>query len=268
MKVSKYLLTTLTVSLILAGCSGAGKVEDDINETSGEASEAGGPDEEVVPTQTVKEKLSHMEETDDETLNAIIGQAQDIESYQALLNLEGKLDDARPEALDADVRFREGKEDGPPSLHLKSGGEDRTFSKDGETFYYNGTDWVNISDSAGARSLYQVTYNNAVLSLADIRDQLDKEEDGNTVTYSYDGKSEKVFETFKQLFAENFGNISLSEIDNNLEIEVDSKEHTIKEIDYEAEGETETGPFELTADVEFRSFNSIDDIEIPEKVRN
>ncbi|HIW13494.1 MAG TPA: hypothetical protein H9891_10125 [Candidatus Salinicoccus stercoripullorum] len=268
MKVSKYLFATLTVSVILAGCSDTDEVEDDINETSGEASETSGPDEEVVPTQTVQEKLSNMEETDDETLDAVIGQSHDIESYQALLNLEGQIDDARPEALDADVRFREGEEDGPPSLHLKSGGEDRTFSKDGETFYYNGTDWVNISDSAGALSLYQVTYNNAVLSLADIRDQLEKEEDGNTVVYSYDGENEKVFETFKQLFTENFSNITLSEIDNSLEIEVDSAENTIKEIDYEAEGETETGPFELTGDVEFKSFNSIDNIEIPEKVRN
>ena len=107
-----------------------------------------------------------------------------------------------------------------------------------------------------------------MLSLADIRDQLEKEEDGNTVVYSYDGENEKVFETFKQLFTENFSNITLSEIDNSLEIEVDSAENTIKEIDYEAEGETETGPFELTGDVEFKSFNSIDNIEIPEKVRN
>lgn len=266
MKVSKYILVTLTASFIFAGCSEADEAEDHINETSGNAAKTSEMDEDA-PKQSAKEKLSNMEETDDEALNAVIARSKDIKSYQALLNLEGQVNDSRPEELSADVRFKEGDSDGPPSLHLKSEGEDRTFSKDGETFYYNGTDWVDISDSAGASHLYQVTYNNAVLSFAGIKDQLEKKDEGDTVVYSYDGESKKVFETFKQLFADNFGNLNIDGIDNTLKIVVDAKEHLIKDIDYEAQGDTEHGSFELTGEVEFKSFNSIGDIEIPEEAR-
>lgn len=265
MKVSKYILAALTASFIFAGCSEADEAGDNINETSGNtASEVDKYDDE----QSAKEKVSNIEATDDESLNAVIERSKDINSYQALLNLEGKANDSRPEVLEADVRFKEGEGGGPPALHLKSEGKDRTFSKNGETFYHNGTDWVDISDSAGARHLYQVTYNNAVLSFAGIKDQLEKEEDGDTIIYSYDGESKKVFETFKQLFADNFGNINISTIDNKLEIEVDAKENLIKEVDYEAHGNTDNGSFELTGDVEFKSFNNIGEIEIPEEARN
>lgn len=265
MKVSKYILATAITSFIFAGCSEADEVEDNINETSGNTTSEVDKDEDE---QSAKEKVSHIEETDDEALNAVVGHAKDIKSYQAILNLEGKVDNSRPEELNANVRFKEGEEGGPPSLHLKSGGEDRTFSKDGETFYHNGTDWVDISDSAGARHLYQVTYNHVVLSFAGVQDQLEKEKDGDTTVYRYDGESKKVFETFKQLFADNFGDINISTIDNSLEIVVNEKENLIKEIDYKANGNTENGPFKLTGDVEFDSFNSVGDIEIPKEARN
>lgn len=266
MKVSKYMLAILTASFILVGCSEVDEAESDINETSSDAPKTGEVDKDT-DNQSAKEKLADMEKNDDASLNAVVEHAKEVSSYEAFLDLEGQVDDSRPEMLEADVRFKEGEEGGPPSLHLKSEGKDRTFSKDGETFYHNGTDWVDISDSAGAGHLYQVTYNNAVLAFARIKDWLKKEKDGDTIIYTYEGESKEVFETFKQLFADNFGNINISTTDNSLKIEVDAKENVIEDIDYEAQGETGNGAFELAGTVEFKSFNSVGEIEIPEEAR-
>lgn len=266
MKVSKYLLAPLAAAFIFAGCSEADEVQDNINETSGNTTKTSEVEEDTAG-QSTKEKLANIDTTDDKALDAMIERSKNIGSYEALINLEGKIDNAHPEVLQADVRFKEGEAGGPPSLHLKSEGEDRTFSKDGETFYYNGTDWVDISESAGVEHLFQVTYHNVVLSFAGIKDKLEKEDNGDTIIYSYDGESTEVFQTFKQLFADDFANINISTIENSLEIEVDANENLIKDIDYQAEGKSENGSFELTGDVEFRSFNSIGEIEIPEEVR-
>ncbi|MFC3418904.1 hypothetical protein ACFOLA_05385 [Salinicoccus hispanicus] len=259
MKVPKYLLATLTATAILAGCQ-EDAPQDDIEETS---------DEEAVETtetatvETGGRQLSEIE-TDDASLSAILEQAETIESYEASLDLTAAVDGGQPETLEAEVRFKDGE---PPSLHLMSEGEDRTISKDGTTFYNNGTDWIDISDSVNVDQLYHVTYRNAILSFADIKNELESEESGDQVIYTLEGQSDEVFETFEELFAVEFGNIDTSEIENDLEIAVGKEDSLIQSINYDAQGEDTEGAYELSGEVEFTSFNDVDEIELPEAVQ-
>ncbi|WP_342387736.1 hypothetical protein [Salinicoccus bachuensis] len=253
MKVSKYLFATLTATAILAGCQEE-ETQDNIDETSEEATQE---------SRETERSLSDIE-TDDEALSAVVEKAGEIESYQAVLDLEAVVDGGAPEMLEADVRFKDGD---PPSLHLKSEGEDRTISKDGKTYYNNGTDWIDISDSVGAEQLYHVTYENAVLSFADIKDELESTEEDDQVIYTIDGESEEVFKTFETLFAVEFGAIDTSAIQNDVEIVVGKEDALIQSIDYDAEGEDAEGDYALSGDVEFTSFNDVGEIELPEAVK-
>lgn len=252
MKVSKYLFATLTATAIMAGCQE--ETEDNIDEPSEEATQE---------SRETERSLSDIE-TDDEALSAVVEKAGEIESYQAVLDLEAVVDGGAPEVLEADVRFKDGD---PPSLHLKSEGEDRTISKDGRTYYNNGTDWVDISDSVGAEQLYHVTYENAVHSFADIKDELESIEEDDQIIYTADGESEEVFRTFEELFAVDFGAIDTSAIHNDVEIVVGREDALIQSIDYDAEGEDAEGEYELSGDVEFTSFNDVGEIELPEAVQ-
>lgn len=256
MKVSKYLFATLTATAILAGCQEeeAQDNQNNIDETAEEATQE---------SQETERSLSDIE-TDDESLSEVVDEAEEIESYQAVLDLEAVVDGGAPEKLEADVRFKDGD---PPSLHLKSEGEDRTISKDGETYYNNGTEWIDISDSVGADQLYHVTYENAIHSFAEIKSELEAVEEDDTVVYSFEGENDDVFKTFEALFAVEFGAIDTSAIKNDVEIVVGKEDMLIQSIEYDAEGEDEEGEYELSGDVEFTSFNDVGEIELPEAVQ-
>lgn len=259
MKVPKYLLATLTATIILTGCQEGAPEED----TEGASDETAMETTETAAVETEDRQLSDVE-TDDESLSAILEQAERVESYEAVLDLTAVVDGGQPEMLEADVRFKDGE---PPSLHLMSEGEDRTISKDGTTFYNNGTDWIDISDSVNVDQLYHVTYRNAALSFADIKSELESEESGDELIYTLNGKSDAVFETFESLFAVEFGNIDTSRIENDVEIIIDKEDSFIRSMTYEAQGEDAEGTYELSGEVAFTSFNDIGDIELPEVVQ-
>lgn len=259
MNVPKYLLATVAATAILAGCQEDAQ-QGDIEETSGEAAQE---TTETATAETEDRQLSEIE-TDDASLSAILEQAETIESYQATLDLTAVVDGGQPEMLEAEVRF---KDEEPPSLHLMSEGEDRTISKDGTTFYNNGTDWIDISDSVNVDQLYHVTYRNAILSFADIKSELESEENGDQVIYTLEGQSNEVFETFEELFAVEFGNIDTSKVENDVEIVVGKDDSLIQSITYDARGEDAEGTYELSGEVEFTSFNDVGEIELPEAVQ-
>ncbi|WP_434121264.1 hypothetical protein [Salinicoccus roseus] len=256
MKVSRYLFATLTATAILAGCQEEETQDnqDNMDETAEEAAQE---------SQETERSLSDIE-TDDESLSEVLDKAEEIDSYQAVLDLEAVVDGGAPEKLAADVRFKDGE---PPSLHLKSEGEDRTISKDGETYYNNGTEWVDISDSVGADQLYHVTYKNAVRSFAEIKGELEAVEEDDAVIYSFEGENDDVFKTFESLFAVEFGAIDTSVIQNDVEIVVGKEDKLIRSIEYDAEGEDAEGEYELSGDVDFTSFNDVGEIELPEAVQ-
>ncbi|MBY8909383.1 hypothetical protein K6L05_06200 [Salinicoccus roseus] len=259
MKVSRYLFATLTATAILAGCQEE-ETQDNQNNIDETAEEA---TQESQETGATERSLSDIE-TDDESLSEVVAKAEEIDSYQAVLDLEAVVDGGAPEKLAADVRFKDGD---PPSLHLKSEGEDRTISKDGETYYNNGTEWVDISDSVGADQLYHVTYENAVHSFAEIKGELEAVEEDDAVIYSFEGENDDVFKTFESLFAVEFGGIDTSVIQNDVEIVVGKEDKLIRSIEYDAEGEDAEGEYELSGDVDFTSFNDVGEIELPEAVQ-
>ncbi|GAB3057828.1 hypothetical protein ACFOU0_03555 [Salinicoccus sesuvii] len=256
MKVPKYLLASLAVTAILAGCQG-GAPEDDAEMSSDESA----VETTETPTTEVEDRQLSEIETDDDSLAKILEQAEGIESYEAILDLTAAVDGGQPEKLEADVRFKDGD---PPALHLMAEGEDRTISKDGTTFYNNGTDWIDISDSINVSQLYHVTYKNAVLSFADIKSELELEETDDELIYTLQGKSDAVFETFEALFAVEFGNIDTSQLTNDVEIIVDKQDSLIRSMAYDAEGEDAEGTYELSGEVTFTSFNDIGEIALPE----
>ena len=115
MKVSRYLFATLTATAILAGCQEE-ETQDNQNNIDETAEEA---TQESQETGATERSLSDIE-TDDESLSEVVAKAEEIDSYQAVLDLEAVVDGGAPEKLAADVRFKDGD---PPSLHLKSEGD-------------------------------------------------------------------------------------------------------------------------------------------------
>ena len=74
----------------------------------------------------------------EEILNQVIDRAEDLESYEALIDLEGSVDGA-PYDLNAEAAIKDGD---PPDLLLKSNDEVRTVAKDGSTYIFTGDDCV------------------------------------------------------------------------------------------------------------------------------
>lgn len=268
MRVSKYLFVTLTASFIISGCQEAG--DDENIDESGTGSSEGTQSTEVTQEQTEEtadNSEEELQQTDDETLNKMIDKSEEIESYKSTVELQSTVDGGSRSELEADIKFKKGSEDNEPQFYLTSEGEDRTVSKEGQTFYHNGNDWVDISESASIEQLHLVKYQNVVSTFKDIKDELETEQNGDTIVYTYEGDSQEVFQTFQELFAAQFGTIDTSNVENSVEIEVDADNDLIQSIDYEATGEDAQGEYELTGDAEFNAFNSVEEIKLPESVR-
>ncbi|WP_020007296.1 hypothetical protein [Salinicoccus albus] len=272
MRVSKYLFVTLTASFIISGCQETGDDENTDESAAGSSDDTQSTEVTQEQTQEQPEEapdnsVEELQQTDDEALNRMIDKSEEIESYESTVVLQSSVDGGSRSELDADIKFRKGSENNEPQFHLASEGEDRTISKDGRTFYNNGSDWVDISESASIEQLHLVKYQNVVSTFADIKDELETEENGTTTVYTYEGNSQEVLQTFQELFAVQFGTIDTSNVENSVEIEVDSDMNLIQSIDYEATGKDAEGEYELSGDVEFTSFDSVEEIELPESVR-
>lgn len=263
MKFSKCLFAVPIAVALLAGCQ---QEEEKTDQKSGESG--------VVQEETTEGKQS-MESTEDATrtldgiesddsiIADLIEEAQSIESYQAKVDLEAEVDDEPSQTLDADVKYKEGT---PPSLHLKSGGEDRTISKDGKTYYNNGDDWVDISESIEIEQLFHVTYKNAVIAFSDIKGEMKQTEEENQLIYIFEGESTEIFDVFESFFAAEFSAIDTSNPKNEVEVVINKQTSRINSVRYEATGEDAEGRYELSGEVEFTSFNDIGTIQLPESV--
>src|SRR5699024_2425977 len=107
-------------------------------------------------------------------LDDITAAAADVESYKAELNMSASIDNMEPRELNAEVLYVNSS---PPELLLRSFGEDRMVSKDGQSYYNNGSSWVDISDSVDTSLLYKVTYDEAVASFKEIAPHMEKKEE-------------------------------------------------------------------------------------------
>src|SRR5699024_1488442 len=157
----KYVGLLIFIFSVLAACqNNTKKTEEAVEDTnSSEETALEKPQEDETETSDSKDDEEATEKTDDENLQAITAKIEEVKSYKAELNLTATLDDLNEENLDAEVDIVNGD---PPQIRLKSGGEERTVSRDGQTYFYNGTDWINVSESVDANLLYSVTYNQAV----------------------------------------------------------------------------------------------------------
>lgn len=276
MKVAMNLLTVLTLTAVLAACQDETEPEtiseEDI-ESAGENSDTNSNVDSNDEASTFEDSSEtrqedetaeddSIEKTDNDILNKVIDKSEEIDSYEAQVDLEAVIDDEPPAVLTAEVSFINGD---PPSLYLKSNGEARTISKDGNFYFYTGEEWVNATDSVSIDSLFFVTYENTVKSIADISDLLEVEEHDDTTTFTYEGTDEAVYHAFEDLFKVSFGTVNTAEVESNLSIEVDNENNLIRSIDYAANGDDAEGSFSLDGQTEFTTFNNVEEIEVPEE---
>ncbi len=198
----------------------------------------------------------------EEILNQVIDRAEDLESYEALIDLEGSVDGA-PYDLNAEAAIKDGD---PPDLLLKSNDEVRTVAKDGSTYIFTGDDWVETTESMNIESLFFVTYDSTLNSLAELSGHLSKEETDDSYLFTYEGSNQSVYQAFQSLLGFEFGALDTSGIYSDLTVEVDKEEHLVEYIDYEASGEDAEGEYSMNGDVEFTSFNEVEDIELPSEI--
>ncbi|SDL05696.1 DUF6612 family protein [Lacicoccus qingdaonensis] len=228
--------------------------EQDIDEEDNSEPET----EEAEPAEEKEEGTAENEEI----LNQVIDRSEDLESYEALIDLEGSVDGA-PYTLNAEAAIKDGD---PPDLLLKSNDEVRTVAKDGSTYIFTGDDWVETTESMNIESLFFVTYDSTLNSLAELSGQLTKEETDDSYLFTYEGSNQSVYKAFQSLLGFEFGALDTSEIYSDLEVEVDKEDHVVEYIAYEASGEDEQGEYSMNGDVEFTSFNEVEEIELPSEI--
>lgn len=230
----------------------ANEADENIDEPETETSED--------TNKSTKEDNLDQAEVEDKQLASIIDKSTEIESYKAELDIEASLDEIEEESLNAEADIINGE---PPQLRLKSGGEDRTISRDGQTYFYNGEDWVNVSDSVDANLLYSVTYGQAVGSLQSIFAYMTAEEEDGKIIYKYNGNDEEVYRNLEALVQVNFGQVTLETVESNIEYVVDEESMLLEEINFDVEGTDAEGSFTLEGETTFSHFNNIDEIELP-----
>ena len=276
MMTKKYMMIPLLLlSVFFAACQDdSGEAEKEVSEettedttaetseeTAEEQSEEQNIDEEE-NSETAAEETEVSTAENNEILNQVIDKSEDLESYEALIDLEGSVDGA-PYILNAEAAIKDGD---PPDLLLKSNDEVRTVAKDGSTYIFTGDEWVETTESMNIESLFFVTYESTLNSLSDLSGQLIKEETDDSYLFTYEGSNQSVYKAFQSLLGFEFGALDTSEIYSDLEVEVDKEDHVLKYIAYEASGEDDQGEYSMNGDVEFTSFNEVEDIELPSEI--
>ena len=236
---------------------------DETSEETAEESEVQNIDEEnSEPEAEEAEEKDESTAENNEIFNRVIDKSEDLESYEALIDLEGSVDGA-PYTLNAEAAIKDGD---PPDLLLKSNDEVRTVAKDGSTYIFTGDDWVETTESMNIESLFFVTYESTLNSLSELSGQLTKEETDDAYLFTYEGSNQSVYKAFQSLLGFEFGALDTSAIHSDLEVEVDKEDHLVEYIAYEASGEDEEGEYSMNGDVEFTSFNEVKDIELPSEI--
>lgn len=272
MMTKKYMMMPLLLlSVFFVACQNdSGETENEVTEETSEESTEETADETTEEQNIDDEENSEpaAEETEgstaenDEILNQVIDKSEDLESYEALIDLEGSVDGA-PYSLNAEAAIKDGD---PPDLLLKSNDEVRTVAKDGSTYIFTGEEWVETTESMNIESLFFVTYESTLNSLAELSGQLAKEETDDSYVLTYEGTNQSVYQIFQSLLGFEFGALDTSEIYSDLTVEVDKENHLLEYIAYEASGEDEEGEYSMNGDVEFTSFNEVEDIELPSEI--
>lgn len=201
------------------------------------------------------------ESPDDENLNKIVEQAEDIESYNAELNMSATLDDAEPRDLIAEVSFVDSE---PPELLLRTFGKDHMISADGKTYFNNEESWVDVSDSVDVDLLYSVTYDNAVASFSEIFNKMEVEESENHTIYMYEGNDADIYRTIQSLVQVRFGEMDIENVISKIKVSVNNETDLIEEISFDSDGTDTHGTFGIEGAATFASFNEVEDIELPE----
>lgn len=272
MMTKKYMMIPLLLlSVFFVACQNdSGETENEVTEETSEESTEETADETTEEQNIDDEENSEpaAEETEgstaenDEILNQVIDKSEDLESYEALIDLEGSVDGA-PYSLNAEAAIKDGD---PPDLLLKSNDEVRTVAKDGSTYIFTGEEWVETTESMNIESLFFVTYESTLNSLAELSGQLAKEETDDSYVLTYEGTNQSVYQIFQSLLGFEFGAMDTSDIYSDLTVEVDKEDHLLEYIAYEASGEDEEGEYSMNGDVEFTSFNEVEDIELPSEI--
>lgn len=198
---------------------------------------------------------------EDEKLTDIVVETEEVESYKAELNMSAAMDNMEPRELNAEVLYI--KSD-PPQLLLRSFNEDHMISKEGKIYYNNGASWIDISDSVDTNLLYNVTYDEAVASFAEIAPHMEQEEQEDEIIYTYSGDNDNVYKTIESLVQVNFGEMQVESVNSTVEVIANEDNNLIEEIKFEADGTDTEGTFELDGTVSFTEFNEVDEIEFPE----
>ena len=262
----KYVGLLIFIFSVLAACqNNTKKTEEAVEHTNSSAETAlEKPQEDKAETSDSKdeeETTETTEKTDDKNLQAITAKIDEVKSYKAELNLTATLDDLNEENLDAEVDIVNGD---PPQIRLKSGGEERTVSRDGQTYFYNGTDWINVSESVDANLLYSVTYNQAVSALEAMSESLEVHEKDGKLIYEYQGDNLDIYRNLEALIQVNFGQIALESVETNVKFIIDDKEKRIEEITFDVNGTDSEGTFSIEGQTRFSNFNEIEEIELPQ----
>lgn len=269
MMTKKYMMIPLLLlSVFFAACqndSGESEnetAEETTDETEEQNEEQNIDEEAGEPAAEESEEKEVDKAENDEILDQVIDKSEDLESYEALIDLEGSVDGA-PYTLNAEAAIKDGD---PPDLLLKSNDEVRTVAKDGSTYIFTGDDWVETTESMNIESLFFVTYESTLNSLSELSGHLTKEETDDSYLFTYEGSNQSIYEAFESLLGFEFGTLDTSDIHSDLTVEVDKEDHLLEGITYEAYGEDEEGEYSMNGDVEFTSFNEVEDIELPSEI--
>lgn len=236
------------------------EIEEDISRSRQSAEDESNGEDTSVDSPSNIEKFEEKEIKND-NLNQIVEKAAEIESYNAELNISAVLDEMESRDLNAEVSFIDSE---PPQLLLSSYGEDRTISREGNTYFNNGESWIDISDSVDVDLLYSVTYDNAVASFAEMHPLMEVEKTGENITYTYNGNDAEIYKTLESLVQVNFGEMDIESVNSTVQVVVNNESDLIEEINFKAEGTDDQGTFELDGAAAFTSFNEVKDIEFPE----
>lgn len=266
----------LIVTSTLAACQ-MDDFENDSDVISNDTNAAASKEEANTDSDTETEETAETEHTEaaetEETdqssdsdaaqpaLDDITAAAADVESYKAELNMSASIDNMEPRELNAEVLYVNSS---PPELLLRSFGEDRMVSKDGQSYYNNDSSWVDISDSVDTSLLYKVTYDEAVASFKEIAPHMEKKEEKDKTVYTYNGSNDEIYKTLESLVQVNFGEMKVENVNTTVETVVNEENNLIEEMNFEADGTDAVGTFEFDGTVTFNDFNSVEEVELPD----
>ena len=251
-------VSMLTLSILVA-CS-----QDDTKDTVKEdETQTTNKVEESNETEDTAEKDTESEESidEDKELTAIKDKGESVESYHAVIDMNANLDNSEEESLNLDVNYINGEN---PAFELQTFGELRMVSVDGQTYFNNSEEWVDISDSVELNALFHVTYDQAVQYFSDIYNELERVEEGGEVKYVYEGDDGFVYNRLEQYLQVNFGTVNTTDHQTKIEFTVDDKENLIKDVLFSSEINDQEGGIDFEGEIHYDAFDKIEPIALPE----